>query len=117
MTFDELLATSVRIEEEKPVKDFELAVSELIAMYRHRVSKPTVLFALRRQHDLVSEDVGWQEPNGTNPGWIAVGGKGKGKSEDDDEDADEHEKVPMPEKAPEKPVDTPNPTPEQPSAA
>ena len=44
------------------MKDFELAVSELIGYYRHRIDRAKVLDALRRQRILVGEDIGWQDP-------------------------------------------------------
>lgn len=67
LTYGELRLHSERVREEPPVKDFELALSELIQIYRHRAPRTSVIEALARQGSLVSEDDGWQEPNTTNP--------------------------------------------------
>lgn len=73
ITFAEVKA-SPRLPEEVPVKDFELAVSELIAMYRHRYDQALAVKALRAQADLVEEDEGWVAPDK--------------KGDNDDEEAD-----------------------------
>lgn len=86
ITFAEV-RQSPRLPEEVPVKDFELAVSELISLYRHRYDRTLAVRALREQADLVEAD----------EGWIAQGGK-KGEDgdieqeqEDDQEPAEEAE--------------------------
>jgi hypothetical protein len=66
MTYGELRSSSVRVEEERPVKDFELAVSELIAMYRHRAPRAKIHEALVEQAALVEADDGWTEPGPAN---------------------------------------------------
>lgn len=71
---------SPRIPEEVPVKDFELAVSELIQTYRHRYDQALAVKALRDQADLVEED----------EGWMAAPGK-KGDDEEADQDDEEKE--------------------------
>ena len=63
MTYGELRSSSSRVEEERPVKDFELAVSELIQMYRHRTDRQKVLDALTTQANLVAADDGWMDPS------------------------------------------------------
>jgi hypothetical protein len=68
---------SPRIPEEVPVKDFELAVSELIQMYRHRYDQALAVKALRDQADLVEQD----------EGWVAPGKKGDNDDEEADKDA------------------------------
>src|SRR5262245_60433489 len=86
ITFAEV-KQSPRDMEEVPVKDFELSVSELISLYRHRYDQTQVVKALREQADLVEAD----------EGWVAQGGK-KGddeqseqEQEDDQEPAEEEE--------------------------
>jgi hypothetical protein len=59
MTYGELHRTSVRVREEPPVKDFELAISELTAMYRGRISRDSAVSALKRQGEEVAADDGW----------------------------------------------------------
>jgi len=85
ITYGELLATSVRIKEEKPMtKDFELAVSELIQMYRHRITKNMAVIAMLNQATLVAQDGGWQDPK-----------KGRnGDKDEDDEDEDSPDATP-----------------------
>ena len=59
LTYGELHRTSVRVREEPPVKDFELALSELIQLYRHRITRDSAAAALEYQHELVDSDSGW----------------------------------------------------------
>jgi hypothetical protein len=59
LTYGELHRTSVRMREEPPVKDFELAVSELIQMYRGRITRDSAVTALKRQAEEVDADSGW----------------------------------------------------------
>ena len=56
------------------MKDFELAVSDLIASYRHRLPRITALSALRRQTLLLTEDEAWD-----------LNAASKDQPEDDDE--------------------------------
>jgi hypothetical protein len=67
MTYGELHRTSVRVREEPPVKDFELAVSELIQMYRGRITKGSAIAALARQGEEVAADNGWDDPAAATP--------------------------------------------------
>jgi hypothetical protein len=49
-------------EETPPLKDFELALSELLSYYRHRADKAKIVEALDWQAKNVSEDGGWTKP-------------------------------------------------------
>jgi hypothetical protein len=49
-------------EETPPLKDFELALSELLSYYRHRADKAKIVEALDWQAKNVSEDGGWSQP-------------------------------------------------------
>jgi len=46
----------------EPLKDVELAVSELVDSYRNKAPRAKVIHALREQWGLLSADHGWQDP-------------------------------------------------------
>jgi hypothetical protein len=61
LTFGELKLRSNRIMEDPPVKDFELALRELIDSYRGQVSKTSMLDMMMIQRDLVDEEWRYDE--------------------------------------------------------
>jgi hypothetical protein len=58
---------SPTVPKEEPMKDFELAVSELIDQYRNKSSKDGAVGALRAQADLVYRDEGWTKSSADQP--------------------------------------------------
>jgi hypothetical protein len=52
---------------ETPVKDFELAVNELIDSYRNKYDRGVVINALRTQADLLDRDGGWTKRSADEP--------------------------------------------------
>jgi hypothetical protein len=81
---------SPSLREEKPVKDFELALSELIDSYRKHVSKTAIASALSLHADLVANDETWTQTQ-TSPATEEEGAEGETADQDVSNEADADE--------------------------